>query len=208
MSCDDVRAEYLAGDEGIFEDHAQGCAECRAQRSELRAAREALDETAVWSEPPADMAERVVGAVAQSVEVPPRRRRIIPILAGAAAVLVVAIGLASLFLRSGPDWEIRVEATDSAAQLNGIIAGWNEPEGTRVVLDLDGLEPVPGFMYELWFSSETVAVSAGTFIRGNDVELTVGVARADFPRVWITREPLDGDPLPEGELVYDVMTTG
>lgn len=169
--------------------------------------RSALAEAAVWNEPPVDMGERVLGAVRSDDETA-GRRRLLPMLAGVAAVLAVAIGLAALLWPSSPDWEIRVAAAEGAAPINGTIAGWNEPAGTRVFLDLDGLQPEAGFMYELWFSSETVAISAGTFIQGDGVELTVGVARVDFPRVWITREPVDGGPHPEGELVYDVLTTG
>ncbi len=205
MNCSDARTAYLDGDDDAFDSHAEGCVECRDLRPELHAMRLALADEAVWKEPSPDLAEQVVAAVAQSDEPRNRRRWLLPALAGAAAVVVV-VGLVGSFIRSGPDWEIRV--AQNAPELEGTIAGWNDPVGTRVVVNLDGLEPVPGFMYELWFSSETVAISAGTFVTGNGVDLTIGVARIDYPRVWITLEPTNGGPLPEGDLIYDVMTTG
>jgi len=205
MNCSDARTGYLDGDDRVFDSHAKGCVECRDLRPELHSMRLALADEAVWKDPSRDLADRVVAAVALSDEPRHWGRWLLPALVGAAAV-VVAIGLAASLVRSGPDWEIRVAQT--APELDGTIAGWNDPVGTRVVVNVDGLKPVPGFMYELWFSSDTVAISAGTFVTGNGVDLTVGVARVDYPRVWITLEPTNGGPLPEGDLIYDVITTG
>ena len=59
--------------------------------------------------------------------------------------------------------------------------------------------------WELWLTSEAVHVSAGTFTAAGDVELWVGVARRDYPRPWVTLEPVD-----EGESLsgLNVLDTG
>jgi len=57
--------------------------------------------------------------------------------------------------------------------------------------------------WELWLTSEAVHVSAGTFTAAGDVELWVGVARRDYPRLWVTLEPVDEDESLSGLNVLD-----
>jgi hypothetical protein len=88
---------------------------------------------------------------------------------------------------------------------SGTVAGWNTESGTRMVLDIEGLDPAPpGFVYELWLSAGPRHISAGTFVEaGNDLELWAGVSRRDYPRVWVTLEPLDDNESLSGETVLD-----
>ncbi|MDH3308248.1 MAG: anti-sigma factor [Acidimicrobiia bacterium] len=116
-----------------------------------------------------------------------------------AAVAAVAIVLlAVLALRpASPDWEVSLGATAEAPGVTAAVLGWNEASGTRLELDIAGLDRAPtGFVYELWFSEGPIHISAGTFQEPRDVTLWVGVSRADYPRLWITLEPIDEDPGP------------
>ena len=106
--------------------------------------------------------------------------------------------------QGSPDWEVVLTSPDPASTAAAVALGWNEESGTRVHLDISGLDEAPdGFVYELWFSAGDVYVSAGTF-RGTDgVQLRSGVRRGAYPRLWVTLEPLDGDPAPTAVSVLD-----
>ncbi len=128
-----------------------------------------------------------------------RRARRWSVVAGIAAVLGFVVLLAAVILlrEPGPDWEVALIPTAEAPSASAVVAGWNQPGGTRLRLDVSGLEPAPdGYVYELWFTNQDRHISAGTFTRADDLEMWVGVRRGDFPRVWITLEPLDADPGP------------
>lgn len=183
----------------------------RALRRTLAGTGIDLDDAALWVEPSAELEDAVMREIGEpDVEAPPMphairvRSRGRWIAAAASIAAVLAIGIAIGALRSdSPDWEIALFPTDAAAGATGVVKGWNEASGTRVELDLSGLAPAPdGFVYELWFSNEEVHVSAGTFHgTADDVTLWAGVSRGDFPRVWITLEPLDGDQGPTTNLL-------
>jgi hypothetical protein len=56
---------------------------------------------------------------------------------------------------------------------------------------VSGLDPAPeGYVYELWFSNPATRVSAGTFRTAGDVELWTAVSRRDYPRLWVTLQPV------------------
>ncbi len=162
-----------------------------------------LDDDALWVEPDADLEASIMAAIADDTGSPDLRplssvRRLRwfgPLVAAAAAAAIVFVTLTG---ESEPDWTVALGATEAAPGATAQVSGWNEASGTRIELDIDGLGPAPdGFVYELWFSADDVHVSAGTFHGdGADAVLWAGVTRADFPRVWITLEPLDADPSP------------
>lgn len=162
-----------------------------------------LDDDALWVHPDADLEASIMAAVsgggggggAVSIDSARRFRWLGPAVAAAAAALIVMV---TLNARSAPDWTVALGGTDAAPASSAVVSGWNEASGTRVELDITGLDPAPeGYVYELWFSAGEVHVSAGTFHgAGTDAVLWAGVARGDFPRVWITLEPLDDDPSP------------
>jgi hypothetical protein len=94
-------------------------------------------------------------------------------------------------------WSVDLAATDAAPAATATVLGWNGDAGTRLSVSVDGLEPAPeGFVYELWFSNKDRHISAGTFAEATELEMLVGIRRGDFPRIWITLEPLDADPGP------------
>ncbi len=108
------------------------------------------------------------------------------------------------FAGEGGRWDEKSEIDLDAGTGGGVIQGWNESTGTRVVLDIEGLAPAPpGSVYELWFTRDDVHVSAGTFTGPGEVELWVGVSRGAFPRLWVNLEPIVGDESRSGFTVLD-----
>ncbi|MEN8239898.1 MAG: anti-sigma factor, partial [Actinomycetota bacterium] len=109
----------------------------------------------------------------------------------AAAVLILVVGVFAMASRTpAPDWETTLAGTDVSPTASAVLAGWNTAAGTRLVLEASDLEPAPeGFVYQLWFSKGHQHISAGTFADPSRVELTVGIARNDFPEVWISLDP-------------------
>jgi hypothetical protein len=190
--------------------HIPSDADITAARHEAEAAlgSTALSDPALWEQPSTDLEDRIMAALAAEEERPTatatvvplatkRRRRLTWLPAGIAAAVIALVAVAAL-RPDTPDWEVALGATDNAPGVTASVIGWNEPSGTRMELEIDGLAPAPaGFVYELWLSRGPVHVSAGTFHTPRDVTLWAGVGRADFPRLWITLEAIDdGDPGP------------
>ncbi len=208
MTCNEWRAALLSGDhpEGL-DGHLAACLECRRLADDLRSAADLLADPLLWEEPPPDLEDRIVGAIERTATAPETHRgsslrsRWLGLVA--AAAMIVAIGGAWLSTRDpAPDWTATLTGVDGTAAA-ATIAGWNTGSGTRVVLEAPGLDPAdPGYAYELWFARDgDEVVSAGTFRTADSVELTVGVARRDYPTIVVTLEPLDGDPRPSGVAV-------
>ena len=208
MKCDDARAAFLAGETTQAEaTHLDTCADCRAEMPSLSETRRIMDEATFWEEPSADLEDRIVGLIAGPSREPApvvRPKRWQAAVAGVAAVAAVLTGVFVLQRPPAPDWEVALPGTAEAPLAVGVVSGWNEPSGTRMALDIEGLPPAPeGFLYEFWLSEGDLHISAGTFKQTQDVELWVGVSRADFPRLWITLEPIDEDESPSGVNVMD-----
>lgn len=212
MTCVEYRAAVLAGEAtAAHEDHAATCPSCRSERNALTTAAALLGDPLLWQEPDTGVEDTVVAAVAGAsgaTTAPPpvaRPRRLILVTAAAAIALVAAgavFAVAGGPASAGPDWEVDIFAAGAAG--GGSVQGWNAAPGTRVALDVPDLPRAPdGFVYELWFSAGDVHISGGTFRGAEDVELWVGVARSDFPRIWVTLEPLDDDPAPSRLTVLD-----
>ena len=140
-------------------------------------------------------------------------RRLALVGAGAAAVLVVAIGLSVLGSEtSGERFHAALAPTDvlpgadGEATLTKTISGW------RIELDATGLPRLDGGrFYEAWLRNAAgVLVPIGTFNEGQDVTLWAGVSPKDFTTLTITRELSDGDQASSGDkvLVGTVDTGG
>jgi len=116
------------------------------------------------------------------------------------------VGLYLALQAPAPDWEVAVPGTELAPGASAVAKGWIGESGTRLVVAVEGLEPAPdGFVYEFWLSKGRLHNSAGTFTAGGELELRSGVSRAEFPRLWVTLEPLDED---EGPTTHTVLDTG
>lgn len=203
MSCEGILELVSIGrvPEGpAVEAHLAVCADCRARVPAARALGTHLSDPLMWEEPPTHLGEQVVQAVAGEAVV--HRRRPHWWLLGTAAVLAILVTVVAMVDRS--DWTVELEATSTAPEAMATVAGWNLDHGTRMVLDVSGLDPAdPGTYYELWLTApDGRHVSAGTFRESGRIEVTAGVRRSDFPRLWITLEPA-GDGSQFGETVLD-----
>jgi anti-sigma-K factor RskA len=129
---------------------------------------------------------------------------------GAAAAVVAMVAMIATVLGvwpgQGPDWQVRLVSTGNAPDAQAFVEGWQDAGGTtRMRFDIEGLSPAgDDAYYEIWLTaSDGRHVSGGTFADSGVIETTIGVARRDFPRVWITLEPADDDPGPSSVVVFD-----
>jgi len=208
MNCDEFRTQYLVGgDDDTTGPHLAACGACRFHREDLEAGRRALKDPAIWEEPPPELDKQVIALIAgnedrRSAGLTWVERWVRPLVA--AAVVVVAVGLYGVFRTPSPDWEVTMPGTNLAPLATSTVSGWNTDSGTRVLIAVEGLDRAPaGYVYELWLSQGPLHISAGTFTAGGEIELRAGVTRADFPRLWVTLEPLDDDQSPSGHTVLD-----
>ncbi len=170
--------------------------------------------------PPPALEARVLEAVARDAEPPARsgqRRsrwlrwpRLAPALAGAAALVAVAVvGVTTLGGgRAGVlelDTVLRAPAGPAAASVEVRKTGI----GRVIVLESDSLPILPkGDYYELWFvgpgdrPGRPNRISAGTFHPDEQgrsfVRFAAAVDPALYPVLSVTAEPGDGDPRPTG----------
>ena len=208
MNCNEFRANYLAGEEDeATRAHLADCAACRSYQEDLEAGRRALADPTTWEEPPPELQNQVVALIASNqgrvaTGLVRLERWVRPLVA--AALVVVAVGLYGVLRTPSPDWEVNMPGTNLAPLAASTVAGWNTDAGTRMVVAVEGLDPAPeGYVYEFWLSDGPLHISAGTFAAGGEIELWSGVTRADFPRLWVTLEPLDDDESPSGKTVLD-----
>jgi hypothetical protein len=200
----DLIGPYVLGDldpaeERAVEGHLEGCPSCRQEAESLRLVHEHLLDFAATSEaPPLHLKDRAIADLPR----PALRRALPPWLVVAAAVLLVALGLAY-----GPsllgDQRIAaatLEPTAEAPDAGGELEIRGSGENVEVSLEAWGLPPCESEeYYELWFVEEGERVSAGTFSIGQsgDAQLSLNAPRfaTTYPRVGITVER-DGDPHP------------
>lgn len=210
MNCDEFRAAILAGEANErTAGHAEACPACRSHVDELKELHLVLAEPALWDEPSPELGSRVeslIGAAATGgaagTFAGSKRRRLWAAAVAAAVILIVSSAVA--MRGDDPDWEVALPATELAPNASASVSGWNEAAGTRMVVHIEGLDPAPaGYMYEFWLSDGPLHISAGTFRSGGNVELWSGVARASFPRLWVTLEPIDEDESPSPATVLD-----
>jgi hypothetical protein len=189
------RASYLGSGSGPEPD----------DRGRLDMIREILGQNATWSEPPPEVADRLLAAIGAErknggpSKAPAGRRWPLPAAALAAAAVVVAVlGLLGVF--STPEQtivpiagtELEPDATGQAA-IRAADAGW------WIRLEVNDLPPAEeGTYYEGWvWNDDGAGVSIGTFhLRGGEqsVVLWSGVNPENYPAIWVTLEDEDGDP--------------
>lgn len=160
-----------------------------------------LNDPALWRKPPPFDTVRALEAAPAPEEASPRwSLRWLAL----AAVLIAVVATAALVTRGGPDWTIDLGPTSDYPEARGTLQGWNEGAETRMVLNMEGVAAAPdGFFYEMWMSRGPIHISAGTFVTTNAVELRAGVSRRDYPRLWVTLEPIDEDESPTRVVVLD-----
>lgn len=194
----DERAEYLAS----------GAGSEPSDRERLDLIRQVLGQDAMWSEPPPEVADRLLATIAEHGEpIPtpePGSRRWPWVAAFAAALVIVILGLVGVF--TPRERVIALQGTDlepaatGEASINESGAGW------WIRLDVNGLPAAEdGTYYEGWLWNEDgEGISIGTFhLRENDeaIALWSGVDPDEYPSVWITLEVEDGDPSASEQVV-------
>jgi hypothetical protein len=211
MSCARARTLYLSGDAGNEElRHLDSCPACRAERAALDSTGRVLADSAMWEEPSPLLADQLVGMISggPAPADDAKNRREVPwqLLTAVAAAIVIAVGIVVASQPPPPDWEVAMPGTGAAPEATASVKGWNEPGGTRLVLNVTGLPEAPaGSVYELWLTNDEIHVSAGTFRAAGDVDLWVGVSRRDYPRLWVTLEKVDENESLSG---INMMDTG
>jgi hypothetical protein len=174
--------------------HVDGCPTCRAALGELRGTAavlplvdpEALGERPV---PPPDLADRIVRQVrGERRDRRVRRRTRSLIVLGAAAALVLVVGIGVVIARdSGPSTH---EFAIEAAGVDARYALEANDEGTAVRFEHQGLDPED--VYWLWLTDASgQRVSAGTFHGSTDrstLVLQSAMASDRAVRIWVTDE--------------------
>lgn len=205
MNCEQARVAMLEGERSSeLESHLDACSDCRAEQVALARIRETLREPSLWEEPPAELVERIASLGRAAVSAPRRQispRIFLPVTAGLGALLVAGF----LLVSTPADWELNLKGVGDGATASAFVAGWNDEEGTRLRIEVDGIAPPPpDHYYEIWLTSPGgLHVSAGTFRGDGVINASVAVRRADFPRLWITLESVDGDPGPSSNTYFD-----
>ena len=176
------------------------------ERAEIERVHDVLADPAVWAEPPLDLQERVVAAIAEEAGAARRTRRIRYSLLTAAAAVVVGVGLTV-------GWQA---TRDQPAQFAASLAGTRlAPDaaanvtltkthsGWKIELHASGLpRRSNGELYQAWLKNDTgVLVPVGTFNEGADVTLWSGVGPNTFPTLTVTKEVADGDQASSGQVV-------
>jgi hypothetical protein len=177
-----------------------------AERAEIDRVQAVLADPAVWAEPPLDLQERVVAAIA--AEAAPSRRGWLRYAAGgvAAAVLLaigVTVGIQATRDDDRVEFAAALSGTDLAPDAKGDVTLTKTPSGWRIELHATGLpRRADGEFYEAWLKNDAgQLVPIGTFNDGRDVVLWAGVGPALFPTLTVTREVADGNQASSGEVV-------
>lgn len=171
-----------------------------------------LQVEAIWASPPAWVESSILTAISGAQPPAPTerpatpRRRNIPLLAGAGALLVALILWLGLGARQPADQDTVFDllGTDLAASPEGTATVRPTDSGWYIHIDVTGLPPAPdGTYYEGWVYDGINAVSIGTFhMRGGDgtVVLWAGVNLRTYPELWITLQEEGGGYAPSQDV--------
>ena len=179
-----------------------------------------LADPSVWAEPPSELEDAVVAAVAGEADARPaavgsapdrpRRGRALrtgALIGGAAAAaaLVLAVVLGPGRDTNGPDLDASLQATDVVLGAEGYATFTETDSGWRIELDATGLPRLDdGRFYQAWLRDAAgTLVTVGTFNEPDDVVLWAGVSPVEFSTLTVTRELADGDPASSGERVLE-----
>lgn len=183
---------HLSPEEVVgLEAHLDGCADCRAEREELRPVSGALasaDPSHLGSPPPPppELADRVFARV-RAARRGQRRRRWNIAAAAAVAATLIAFSV-SLALRASHGESEKFQFTAIPAGVTAEATLYRREPGVEVWIEVDGL--TPGATYAVWVERATgERVRCGTFnaVNGNaHVVLPSTVQRADTAAVGVS----------------------
>ena len=176
------------------------------ERAEIERVHDVLADPAVWAEPPLDLQERVVAAIAEEAGTARRTRRIRYSLLTTAAAVVVAVGV-TVGLQVTRDEPVQFAASLTGTRLapdaDGNVTLTKTDSGWKIELHATGLpRRSDGEFYQAWLKGDTgLLVPIGTFNEGTDVTLWSGVGPTTFPTLSITKEVADGNQASSGQVV-------
>jgi hypothetical protein len=176
-----------------------------AELAEIDRVHGVLADPAVWAEPPADLQERVVAAIAEA-GASGQRRWLRYAVGGVAAAVLLAVGV-TVGIQANQDNPLQYAASLNGSELAPDAAGdvilTKTPSGWKIELHATGLpRRADGEFYEAWLKNgDGLLVPIGTFNDGRDVILWSGVGPADFGTLTVTREVADGNQASSGQVV-------
>jgi hypothetical protein len=213
MRCEEARAAMLSGsDVEPVRQHLVTCQVCRSEQPMWAKLSSTLSSHSLWEEPSSDLSERILQTVRGQDERSHADKRAQPehqrtaLFVGVAVTLLIALAGTFFATRSlSADWEMTLASSEELPEATAVIRGWSTSMGTRMVLDINGIEDAPsGSYYEIWMTApDGRHISAGTFSGSGRVTAFAGVRRADYPRIWITLETADDDLGPSPETYFD-----
>jgi len=179
-----------------------------AEQAEIDRISATLSDPAVWAEPPLDLQERVVAAIAAEAGTSSGSRRWLRYaVGGVAAAVLLAIGVGVGIQVTRDDDQVQfaasLKATDLEPTATGDVTLTKTASGWRIELHATGLpRRADGEFYEAWLKDGSgQLVPIGTFNDGRDVTLWSGVGPAAYPTLTITREVADGNQASSGQVV-------
>ena len=215
---DDETIAYLAGEPMAPREPAE--------HEELDKLRGNLADPAVWVEPPPDLLERIVGAIAGAgatssgnggdqtssttaddrenvVQLRPRWLRYAILSAAAAVLIVVGLTVAANQGNEPVTFAASLEGTDLAPEASGHVTLTKTESGWQIDLHAQGLPRLDsGAYYEAWLKNEKgILVPIGTFNQPDDVTLWAGVPPSSFPTLTVTRQRANGNAASTGQVV-------
>ena len=218
---DDDRIRYLAGEpvDSLTP----------AERAELDEVRTLLEADEIWSEPPPELEDQIVAAIAHEARARPatattelpapatterstkhwwsglKLRRPVYALAAAVAVAVVAVVVATNANNSPSQlrFAMVVTGTSLAPGAHGSATLTKTASGWRIELSAPGLPPLSnGRYYQAWLkNSAGILVPVGTFNDANKVTLWSGVPVTQFRTLTVTRQQANGNQKSSGQRV-------
>ena len=213
MRCEEARAAMISGaDIEPVRQHLATCRVCRSEQPMWARLSSTLASHSLWEEPSPDLSDRILQTVRGHEERSQTERRTQPehqrtaLLAGVAVALLISLVGTFFATRSlAADWEMTLVTSEEHSEATALVRGWSTAMGTRMVVDIVGIEDAPsGSYYEIWMTApDGRHISAGTFTGSGRVTAFAGVRRADYPRIWITLETADTDLGPSHETYFD-----
>jgi anti-sigma-K factor RskA len=190
-------------DAAQFETHVASCEQCQREVAEFGPAARLLKsalpaiELMPDGEPPPGLAPRTLAAVERAARKALWRRRNIPLLTAAAAMVVAAVIAVSLTLSAGSSpalaFSIPLHASSGAA--SGQAVAQQASDGWSIRLTVQHLPALPaGSFYECWYAGPGNApghpelITAGTFTVGSDGGASVQMWSAADPRTFATMQ--------------------
>jgi anti-sigma-K factor RskA len=207
-----VLGDLTADEKNELEHHLEGCPECRNELENIRHTHEILRKEAA-TVPPPELKDRVLAQATGEISERSRSRwrLLVPVAAALLVVVVFGVGLLLAFLNNASAG-LPLTATALAPEASGVVRGEPAGENIRIELEVRGLPELgEDEYYEMWYYTEDEdgggRISCGAFRTAPEgqttVDFTTPLNAREYPKIEVTREPDDGDPVSSGEAVLE-----